>query len=86
MASRLPPSALSLKHFLLRQQALQLYRDILRSLRQVPDPEHKKYLVDWARHEFKQNKGETDEEVIRMMLSRGRLQYKELQKTLSLVK
>lgn len=46
---------------MLRQQVLQLYRDILRSLRQVPDPEHKKYLVDWARQEFRQNKGETDE-------------------------
>ncbi|XP_077977199.1 LYR motif-containing protein 2-like [Glandiceps talaboti] len=85
-ASRLPPTALSLKQFMLRQQSLQLFRDILRAIREVPDKDHRKDLTDWARSEFKRNKHEKDELTIKMMLSRGRLTLKELQRTINLAK
>ena len=47
--------------FLQRQKILGIYRNILRTIRQVPDDTDKKYLRDWARDEFKRNKGATDQ-------------------------
>ncbi|XP_070568280.1 LYR motif-containing protein 2-like [Ptychodera flava] len=85
-ASRLPPTAMSLTQFMLRQQSLRLYRDILRALREVQNEEHRKELKEWARSEFKQNKGEKDELTIKMMLSRGRLTLKELQSAIAMAK
>lgn len=47
--------------FFLRRQVLSLYREILRTLRDVPSEDHRKELADWARSEFKKNKNEKDE-------------------------
>ncbi|XP_052573430.1 LYR motif-containing protein 2 isoform X2 [Peromyscus californicus insignis] len=60
-SSRLPPTALTLKQFMRRQQVLLLYRKILRAIRQVPSDADRKYLQDWAREEFKRNKSATEE-------------------------
>uniref|UniRef100_A0A8C3Y6W1 LYR motif-containing protein 2 n=1 Tax=Catharus ustulatus TaxID=91951 RepID=A0A8C3Y6W1_CATUS len=60
-AGRLPPGALTLKQFLRRQQVLQLYRKILRAIREVPAEQDRRYLKDWAREEFKRNKDATEE-------------------------
>ncbi|NWQ73849.1 LYRM2 protein, partial [Columbina picui] len=81
-ASRLPPGALTLKQFLRRQQVLQLYRRILRAIRDVPAEADRRYLKDWAREEFRRNKDATDEDAIRMMITQGNMQFKELQRTL----
>uniref|UniRef100_A0ABI7XR26 LYR motif-containing protein 2 n=1 Tax=Felis catus TaxID=9685 RepID=A0ABI7XR26_FELCA len=59
--SRLPPATLTLKQFMRRQQVLLLYRRILQAIRQVPNDSDRKYLKDWAREEFKRNKGATEE-------------------------
>ncbi|XP_061479312.1 LYR motif-containing protein 2 isoform X2 [Rhineura floridana] len=85
-ASRLPPTALTLKQFLRRQQVLQLYRKILQAVRQVPNEADRHYLRDWAREEFKRNKGATDQDTIRMMITQGNLQLQELKRTLKLAK
>ncbi|XP_006814171.1 LYR motif-containing protein 2-like [Saccoglossus kowalevskii] len=85
-ASRVPTAALSLKQFMLRQQSLQLYRDILRCLKEVENKDSRKELADWARTEFKKNKNEKDEMAIKMMHSRGRLSLREMQRTISLAK
>ncbi|KAM6081258.1 LYR motif-containing protein 2 isoform 1-T1 [Chlamydotis macqueenii] len=85
-ASRLPPSTLSLKQFLRRQQVLQLYRKILRAIREVPAEADRRYLKDWAREEFRRNKGATEEDAIRMMITQGNMQLQELQRTLKLAK
>ncbi|XP_069929884.1 LYR motif-containing protein 2 isoform X1 [Oryctolagus cuniculus] len=99
-ASRLPPATLTLKQvaavlsslldhlsaFLRRQQVLLLYRRILRAIRQVPDDSDRRYLKDWARGEFKRNKSATQEDTIRMMITQGNMQLKELEKTLALAK
>uniref|UniRef100_A0ABI7XQQ9 LYR motif-containing protein 2 n=1 Tax=Felis catus TaxID=9685 RepID=A0ABI7XQQ9_FELCA len=60
--SRLPPATLTLKQFMRRQQVLLLYRRILQAIRQVPNDSDRKYLKDWAREEFKRNKGATEED------------------------
>ncbi|XP_030303967.1 LYR motif-containing protein 2 [Calypte anna] len=85
-AGRLPPSALTLKQFLRRQQVLQLYRKILRAVRQVPAEADRQYLKDWARAEFRRNKDATEEDAIRMMITQGNMQLQELERTLKLAK
>jgi hypothetical protein len=47
--------------FLVRQQVLKLYREMMKTLREIPDPQHREELKTWARDEFKQNKNEKDE-------------------------
>ncbi|XP_043819791.1 LYR motif-containing protein 2 isoform X2 [Dromiciops gliroides] len=85
-STRLPPVALTLKQFMRRQQVLLLYRKILQAIRQVPNECDRKYLQNWAREEFKRNKSATEEDTIRMMITQGNLQLKELEKTLNLAK
>ncbi|XP_017362282.1 LYR motif-containing protein 2 [Cebus imitator] len=85
-ASRLPPATLTLKQFIRRQQVLLLYRRILQTIRQVPNDSDRKYLKDWAREEFKRNKSATEEDTIRMMITQGNMQLKELERTLALAK
>ncbi|XP_034264873.1 LYR motif-containing protein 2 [Pantherophis guttatus] len=85
-ATRLPPTALSLKQFLRRQQVLQLYRKILRTIRQIPNEADRCYMRDWAREDFKRNKETTDEDTIKMMITHGNLQLQELERTLKLAK
>ncbi|KAM4809242.1 LYR motif-containing protein 2 [Rhinophrynus dorsalis] len=86
MMSRLPPAALSLKQFLVRQQVLGLYRKILRAVRQIPDAADRRYMAEWAQEEFKRNKGATDELTIRMMIMQGQKQLQELERALQLAK
>ncbi|XP_059355160.1 LYR motif-containing protein 2 [Carassius carassius] len=82
--SRLPPAALSLKQFLQRQKVLGVYRDLLRSIRRIPTESDRRYLRDWAREEFKRNKTETDQDVIRMMLTQAHNHLEDLRRSLVL--
>uniref|UniRef100_A0A3Q3WWM9 LYR motif-containing protein 2 n=1 Tax=Mola mola TaxID=94237 RepID=A0A3Q3WWM9_MOLML len=86
VVSRLPPAALSLKQFLKRQKILGIYRDMLRTIRQVPDEGDRKYLRDWAKEEFKRNKNATNQDAIRMMITQANNHLEELKKSLALAK
>ncbi|XP_055927344.1 LYR motif-containing protein 2-like [Argiope bruennichi] len=77
---------LSLSQFLLRSKSLTLYRDILRTIKKIPNKEHQIELKQWVRKDFEQNKSIRDEEIIRYHLSRGRAFHEELITSLSLVK
>ncbi|XP_008939978.1 PREDICTED: LYR motif-containing protein 2 [Merops nubicus] len=79
-------TSLSASQFLRRQQVLQLYRKILRAIREVPAEADRRYLQDWAREEFRRNKDATEEDAIRMMITQGNMQLQELQRTLKLAK
>ncbi|KAJ0039445.1 hypothetical protein NL108_014804, partial [Boleophthalmus pectinirostris] len=70
--------------FLQRQKVLGIYRNMLRTIRQVPDPADQKYLRDWARDEFKRNKSATDPDAIRMMITQANNHLEELQRSLAL--
>ncbi|XP_075909422.1 LYR motif-containing protein 2 isoform X1 [Petromyzon marinus] len=72
--------------FLHRQRVLSLYRKILRAIRQVPDRHYQVYLQESARHEFKMNREEKNEDAVRMAMTRGNAQLKELQKIIRLSK
>ncbi|KAM9783071.1 LYR motif-containing protein 2 [Neosynchiropus ocellatus] len=86
VASRLPPAALTLKQFLQRQRVLGIYRNMLRTIQQVPDEADRKYLRDWARDEFKRNRGATDQDAIRMMITQAKNHLEDLQKSLALAR
>ncbi|KAI1897417.1 hypothetical protein AGOR_G00083080 [Albula goreensis] len=85
-SSRLPTATFSLKQFLQRQKVLGLYRTMLRTIRQVPNENDRKYLRDWARDEFQRNKGATDQDAIRMMITQANMHLQDLQKSLALAK
>ncbi|KAL1253618.1 hypothetical protein QQF64_015847 [Cirrhinus molitorella] len=82
--SRLPTAALSLKQFLQRQKVLGIYRDLLRTIRKIPTESDRRYLGDWAREEFKRNKSETDQDVIRMMITQANNHLEDLRRSLAL--
>lgn len=75
-----------LHQFLQRQKVLGIYRNMLRTIRQVPDEADRKYLRDWARDEFKRNKNATEQDAIRMMITQASNHLEELQKSLALAR
>ena len=46
---------------MVRRQVLTLYRNIMKTLQQIHNLEHRQELRAWARQEFKQNMHEKDE-------------------------
>ncbi|KAF6211905.1 hypothetical protein GE061_012422 [Apolygus lucorum] len=84
MTSTIRTPAMNLKQFMLRQQVLKLYRDILRAIKEVPSKEDQKYLKDWAKSDFIANKHHTDEVTIKMMMKHGERSLKELQQSLGM--
>ncbi|KAL0967320.1 hypothetical protein UPYG_G00250740 [Umbra pygmaea] len=84
VSSRLPAAALTLKQFLQRQKVLGLYRNMMRTIRQVPDEGDRKYLRDWARDEFKRNKSATNQDAVRMMITQANMHLDELKSSLAL--
>lgn len=69
---------------MLRQEVLKLYREIFRTVRKVPDINSRKELIDWARHDFRLNKNQTDEHAIKSFLQIGYRSLKELKTSLEL--
>ncbi|KAH8309581.1 LYR motif-containing protein 2 [Drosophila kikkawai] len=82
--SKLPKAALSLKQFMLRQEVLKLYREIFRTIRQVPDKNSQAELRSWARHDFHTNRNQSDEVAIKMLIQHGRRSLTELRTSLQL--
>ncbi|KAH8256695.1 hypothetical protein KR038_009547 [Drosophila bunnanda] len=82
--SKLPKAALSLKQFMLRQEVLKLYREIFRTIRQVPDKSSQAELRSWARHDFQANRHQGDEVAIKMLIQHGRRSLTELRTSLQL--
>ncbi|XP_063090609.1 LYR motif-containing protein 2-like [Cavia porcellus] len=83
IATCLPLGTLTLKRFLRRQQVL-LCRRILQAIWQVPNASDCKYLKNGAKEQFKRNKSATEEGTIRIMITQGNIQLKEIEKTLAL--
>ncbi|XP_057378644.1 LYR motif-containing protein 2-like [Daphnia carinata] len=78
--SKLPKKVLSLKQFMLRQEVLSLYREVLRTARKVDG--QKEEITKWARGDFEAHKSQTDEATIRGLLINGKRMVKELQSTI----
>ncbi|XP_071819052.1 LYR motif-containing protein 2-like [Apostichopus japonicus] len=86
MTTRLPPHALNLKKFLLRQQVIKLYRDAFKVIRTVEETNQKAELTLWTREEFKRNKMQTDEAAIKMLIMQGRQTLNEMQQAVNMAK
>ncbi|CAF0881100.1 unnamed protein product [Rotaria sordida] len=69
---------LSLKHFLVRSQAITLYRDIMRTLMKIDDQDYRKEMRDWTRYEYNRYKNLTDLGEIRTQIALGRRHLNEL--------
>ncbi|XP_063081403.1 LYR motif-containing protein 2-like [Cavia porcellus] len=82
--SCLPQGTLILKQFLRRQQVLRFYRRILQAIWKVPNVYDLKHLNNWTREEFKRNESATEEDTVRVMITVGNIQLKELEKMLAL--
>ncbi|KAI8792072.1 LYR motif-containing protein 2-like isoform X1 [Biomphalaria glabrata] len=76
----------TLKQFILRSEVLKLYRSFLRLSYKVEDKARRKELQYWIRSDFDSNKNHTEEEVIKMAISRGKLSLRELEQTIMIAK
>uniref|UniRef100_A0A8C7T192 Complex 1 LYR protein domain-containing protein n=1 Tax=Oncorhynchus mykiss TaxID=8022 RepID=A0A8C7T192_ONCMY len=83
-SSRLPVAALTLKQVIqiYRQNVLGLYRNMMRTIRQVPDEGDRKDLRYWASDEFKINKNATNQ--VRYGKANANMHHDELQSSLAL--
>ncbi|KAL1920875.1 uncharacterized protein VTP21DRAFT_11510 [Calcarisporiella thermophila] len=73
----------TLQHFILRAQALSMYRTILRTLRHI-DKRNANELREWARHDFERTRNETDIEKIKYYLSLGNTEITNFKRSLAL--
>ncbi|GFN99270.1 lyr motif-containing protein 2 [Plakobranchus ocellatus] len=80
----MPPAHLTLTQFILRSEVLKLYRSMLRVTYRIDDVEQRKNLQQWIRTDFENNRHHSDEEAIRMMLSKGKLSLRELEQAVGL--
>eukprot|EP01135_Chromosphaera_perkinsii_P005159 Nk52_evm7s319 gene=Nk52_evmTU7s319 len=76
----------SLKEFMVRREVLQLYRDVFRATRKVPDEKSKAYLRKWARDDIERYRNVDDKHKIRHLLFEGRKALDELIVSMRLVK
>lgn len=72
--------------FMLRQQVLMQYRDVLRTIKRIPNEEYRRELLEWARRDFRDNAHHTDEITIKMLLNHGNRSLRELKTTMDLSK
>ena len=69
---------LSLDHFLERQKALGLWRDIVRSTNKIRVAETRDEMRRYARGEFERNRTVADLTQIRYLVSTGREQFRQM--------
>ncbi|KIK04241.1 hypothetical protein K443DRAFT_4715 [Laccaria amethystina LaAM-08-1] len=68
----------TLKHFILKQQVLNLYRSIIRASRSIPDPVTRRETVAWVRSEFERNRHLTDVLLIQDKLTLARREMRQI--------
>ncbi|EPT04243.1 hypothetical protein FOMPIDRAFT_1114087 [Fomitopsis schrenkii] len=68
----------TLRHFILQQRVLNLYRQAVRATRYIPDPNARKETVAWIRGEFERNRDITDVHAIEEKLASGRRELKQI--------
>ncbi|KAF2793107.1 hypothetical protein K505DRAFT_245187 [Melanomma pulvis-pyrius CBS 109.77] len=73
---------LGLDHFIQRQRALALWRDILRGTAGIPDTVTRSDMRDFARREFLQHRDVTDLGHIRYLISYGKTQFDSMKSSL----
>ncbi|TPX48978.1 hypothetical protein SeMB42_g00956 [Synchytrium endobioticum] len=74
---------LDLKKFMLRKEALYLFKRLVRATKAI-EPTDRDYAMEWIRHDFRRHKHEHDETKIRMLLAQGRAELRKLETALML--
>ncbi|OAL53404.1 hypothetical protein IQ07DRAFT_641795 [Pyrenochaeta sp. DS3sAY3a] len=73
---------LGLDHFIQRQRAIALWRDIVRSTSRIPDQSTRKDMRQFAKSEFEQHRHVTDLSHIRYLISSGKTQFETMKGSL----
>ncbi|KAF8807564.1 hypothetical protein BYT27DRAFT_7100046 [Phlegmacium glaucopus] len=68
----------TLKHFILRQQVISLYRHAIRASKGIPDPVTRRETIHWFRSEFERNRDLTDVLLIEINLKMARREIKRI--------
>lgn len=71
---------------MLQRKVLQLYRNLLRTVKEVPDESSKGELTQWVRDDFRKNKDVEDEYAIKMLILHGEQALKELRVSIGLAR
>ncbi|KAI0079597.1 hypothetical protein K474DRAFT_1591759 [Panus rudis PR-1116 ss-1] len=74
----------TLKHFILRHQALNLYRQAIRATRHIPHTDSRRETIAWIRSEFERNRHVQDVNVIEDKLASGRRELRQLLPAMSM--
>ncbi|KAK3864796.1 hypothetical protein Pcinc_029537 [Petrolisthes cinctipes] len=82
LRKKIPQQTMSLKRFMLRVEALKLYRNVLRQAQQLPDPTQRQDVQEWVRADFETHRHHQDEETIKRLIMQGKQQLEELEKTI----
>ncbi|KAI0669991.1 complex 1 protein-domain-containing protein [Trametes maxima] len=69
---------LTLKHFILQQRVLHLYRHAVRATRSIPDKDARLQTISWIRSEFERNRHLSDVTLIEDKISSGRRELKQI--------
>ncbi|XP_043268950.1 LYR motif-containing protein 2 [Venturia canescens] len=89
MATKLPKTprtTMSLKEFMVHQEVLKLYRNIMKTVRKIPDKHDRDYMRDWVKSDFRANKDVKDEFAIKSLIVHGENSLRELQRNLDRTK
>ncbi|XP_018332389.1 LYR motif-containing protein 2 [Agrilus planipennis] len=86
MMSKSPKHVYSLKHFILKGEVKNLYRQFLKTARQVPDKNYRDELKKWIQTDFRNNANTTDEYAIKMLIQNGKKSLQQLKISLNLAK
>ncbi|VVC37067.1 Complex 1 LYR protein [Cinara cedri] len=76
--------ALNLKQFMLRQKSLRLYREFLKTIKNIPLESDRQQFFNWVNEDFKKHKLETDEYCIKSLQKRGEKSLNDLKLNLAL--
>jgi len=76
--------ALNLKQFMLRQKSLRLYKEFLKTIKNIPLESDRQQFYNWVKDDFKKNKFEADEYSIKILHKYGEKSLTDLKLNLAL--
>ena len=83
----MPPSTLSLKQFMLRQQVIRMYRDFFRTTARLHDAGQREEIRELVRGDFRANQDldlELDEDKVKSLLFHAEKMLRELKQSVDL--
>ncbi|KAJ8702809.1 hypothetical protein PTI98_001495 [Pleurotus ostreatus] len=69
---------LTLKHFILKQRVLNLYRYAIRATKGIPDPTARRETIEWIRQDFEKHRHLSDVALIEDKINGMRRELKQI--------